>query len=478
MVVGRYRGFLIVLCLLAVLPVVLGASYGLDVAPVKNDIFRNESAVYTITVDNFQSFDTRFQIYTIDPSWNIRTDPVTPAVPANSRQSFTLYVRPTGDASFGAQGLSVNFKDLGTGSLLKRELVVNLRSGSERIGEYAPAVTLDVFMPYEVDPREPVPVRLEMRNRNRLNITNLTVIVQSDHFSKTFQTSLPPLSERTRDVTNLRIDPLTPPGETEMLVQLIYNGEQLTRLEKNYRVEEYTTVQRNVQTDNAFFKTAKTVTVRNEGNVENTAVVSVPTSMLKTLFISSSIKHVREVQDGQSALVWRIDLAPNETRTFTYTENYRVLALLLLLIIGGGIAYLLLRSPLVMMKEAVGVAKEDGVSRIKVRIFLRNRSSRIIRDLQVTDRVPSLADVVETESPGTLNPNKMAVSEKKGTLLRWNLDVLEPYEERVLTYQAKSKLKIIGRMSLPKARARFTYKDKERAVHSNNIEVVERFREK
>ena len=128
--------------------------------------------------------------------------------------------------------------------------------------------------------------------------------------------------------------------------------------------------------------------------------------------------------------------------------------------------------------EAVGIAKEDGVSHLKVRIYLKNRSARAILGITLTDRVPSIADVIKAESPGSITPSKIAVSEKGGTLLRWELEQLEPYEERVVTYLAKSKLRIIGRISMPTAKARFTLGDKERVVYSNNIEVVQRFKDR
>jgi hypothetical protein len=47
----------------------------------------------------------------------------------------------------------------------------------------------------------------------------------------------------------------------------------------------------------------------------------------------------------------------------------------------------------------------------------------------------------------------------------------------VVTYQLKSKLKIIGRMKLPNARVKFTAKGRERVIYSNNIELIERFRD-
>ena len=206
--------------------------------------------------------------------------------------------------------------------------------------------------------------------------------------------------------------------------------------------------------------------------------MSVPSSLLKSIFVSSDTEYSRELVDGSRALVWNVPLAPGERRTLSFTENYRVLVLIALILVLSAIGYVLLRSPVAVVKEAVGLAKHDSVSQLKVRLFIKNRSARSVQGISVTDRVPSIADVIRAEAPGSISPSKVAVSEKGGTLLRWDLEVLEPYEERVVTYIARSKLKIIGRISLPTAKVRYTTNGKERVIYSNNIEVVERFRDR
>ncbi|MDD9952984.1 MAG: hypothetical protein OXR66_01465 [Candidatus Woesearchaeota archaeon] len=474
------RGQWIIGCFLLLLlcPLAYSASFGIGVEPTKNEIIRNETATYNVTVTNFEQNDAKFQIYTVDPKWQVATEPNNPSILAVEKGSFTLFLRPTASSDLGTQGVSVTFKDINSGGLIRKSIVLNLRSGNTLYGEYTPTVTLDVNMPYELDPREEIPLQLELRNRNALNITNMTILLESPHFSKTASVRLAPLSEKTVDLSGLRIDPLTTPDEAEFSISLYYNGETVNRLEKNYRIKEYTRVQEHITEKSFFFKTTKTVTVTNEGNVDNTAVITIPSGFFKSLFVGSSLDHDRTLSEGERVLLWKIPLSPNETRVFTYSVNYRIIILLLLLAAAGWIAYMMLRSPVIVLKEAVGIAKPDGMSRVKVRIFIKNRSARLVRGIHVLDKVPSLAEVLKTDSPGSMPPSKIAVSEKQGTLLRWQLDVLEPYEERVLTYQARSKLKIIGKMSLPRSKVKFTAEGKERVVYSNNLELVEKFRDR
>jgi hypothetical protein len=466
-----------VLLLILIAPAV-HAAYGVVVTPIDVDILRNESATYEVSISNFDASPADFQIFTIDPNWNVKLEPLNLVVMPESQKSVKLSLRPSSTANPGTQGVNVNFRNLDTGEVQRKTLLLTMRQYGVPDKEYAPTVALDILVPYDIDPREPVPLRLQVRNRNPLNITNLTILVGATHFETTSSMTLAPLSERTKDITGIMLDPRTSPGEGELRVQLIYNGEVVNQLARNYRIKEYTEIREQVTQDAFFFKTAKTITIMNNGNIQNTAVVTVPTSLVKSLFVSSSLPYENEVRDGQRVLLWRIPLGAEETREFGYTENYRILVLLVLLALLGVVLYIMLRSPVVALKEAVAIAHTEGVSDIKVRVFVKNRSAKLIQGIQVTDRVPSLAEVLKTQSPGSIAPTKIAVSDKQGTLLRWDLEVLEPFEERILTYQVKSKLKIIGRMKLPNARIRYTVGGKERAVYSNNIELVEKFKDR
>lgn len=475
----RHRSLLLGFLVLLLVPAVaFAASFGVTVAPIVDTVERGESATYRVSISNFGVDEAQFQVYTIDPTWAVKVTPLGPLVPAQSQGTFTISLRPSTQAPSGAQGVPVTFKDLTTGTIIKRDVVVTLRGGNSQGLEYEPTVALDVVLPYDVDPREQVPLRLNLRNRNALNITNLTLRISSPQFQTELALALPPLSERTVDVPGIRIDARTPPGEQDVSVRALYRGETVAQLEKNYRISSYSTISEQVQERSFAFKTIRSVRITNDGNVQNTAVVSVPTSLLKSLFVSSATAYERELVDGHRALVWRVPLGAGETREVEFTENYRVLVLLALVLILCAVGYVFLRSPIIVLKEAVGLAKHDGVSQVKVRLFIKNRSSRIIQGISVTDRVPSIADVVRAETPGSISPSKVAMSEKGGTLLRWDLEVLEPYEERVVTYVARSKLKIIGRMTLPVAKTRYTVNGKERVIHSNNIEIVERFKDR
>ena len=107
------------------------------------------------------------------------------------------------------------------------------------------------------------------------------------------------------------------------------------------------------------------------------------------------------------------------------------------------------------------------MNEMKVRVFVKNRSRRQVNRLRVIDRVPHIAEFITNAHLGTLQPSKVTKSERRGTIVRWDIDSLEPYEERIISYKIKSKLKIVGKMVLPPAKIKFHGRaNRERVVTS------------
>ena len=68
----------------------------------------------------------------------------------------------------------------------------------------------------------------------------------------------------------------------------------------------------------------------------------------------------------------------------------------------------------------------------------------------------------------------MTSTDKSHNLLSWNMDVLDPYEERLIVYKLKSSLNIVGNISLPPSKVRFHTATGERSFVSNNVKLLHR----
>lgn len=451
----------------------MAANYQIDVTPLNNSIIPTQSASFKVLVSNFEKQQQRFQVYTLDPDWSLRFEPMLYTVPPTQLTEYIMYVRPRDNIGYGTHGVSVFFKNLADGIILKQSLIVLVNDPNQLPGVYTPSVKLDVSLPQDVDPRQSFKVGISLRNRNPLNMSTVTVRVSSSLFNSSYDTSLASLGETQKDLT-FRLDPHQAPGQYPVRVTLVYRNSTINEFSTPLVVAPITAVDEQEQDSSGYFRTESRLLLENTGNVETTYDAKLPTSWIRTIFTSTAPKTASERIGGQRYYVWHVHLAPGETAQVAMTENYRLLIVLIVLAIIAVIGYYLFRSPLIAVKETIALKEGEGSSNLKVRIFVKNRTGKTLDAVIVTDRIPSIASYVKREVLGMVSPTKVVHAEKKGTILKWDLDILEPYEERILSYSLTSKLKIVGKIRLPSAKIHFaTSGGKERVTYTKDASYEE-----
>ncbi len=128
-----------------------------------------------------------------------------------------------------------------------------------------------------------------------------------------------------------------------------------------------------------------------------------------------------------------------------------------------------------MLRKSFRIVRtqEDGITDLKVKLDVKNRSNKELTEVEVMDMIPPIAELVREFDVGTLAPEKIVKNEKKGTVLKWIIDVLEPNEQRVITYKITTKFSIIGGLSLPVSQARVATKSGSIRTAVSNIAGVE-----
>jgi hypothetical protein len=129
---------------------------------------------------------------------------------------------------------------------------------------------------------------------------------------------------------------------------------------------------------------------------------------------------------------------------------------------------------LLFKRAKIIASTDDGITEIRVKLHIKNRSGKEIRSVKVIDRYPKIVSLVETEGIGTLKPIKMLSADKVQSLLMWNLEALEPYEERLISYTLRSRLNIVGNMHLHSAKVKFLTASGERTTSSNDVMLMHR----
>ena len=449
---------------------VQGAEFDVNIQNINSQIFHGETAVYNVTIYNFED---NSRVYTINlgaiqaTSW-IKS-PNSVSVPALGERSFELRLRPTASVRTGSYQLPLSISTSGQPPV-NRDLSVRVLADGEITG-YVPNVAVSTQDLGAQDPRQTVEVRVDLNNRNQRVYPNLTLTVSSSLFEANQSFELGGLESTTR-IFSFDIDPMTPSGDLDIRVTGYSNSlnRNIFSADQKISIGSYSVIDPSITEKTTFFKTNYDISLENEGNVVREKEVALKANLFQRMFLSSSHDYeVVEIADSKH-VQWTVELQPGQEMVITTTKNYRPLAYLVILIVLLVIAYYLFRSPLILKKQAVFIQNDDeGVSDVKLRVFLKNRSKKTLYNISVTDLLPKITQYVPNDELGSLKPSKVTKKSSKGTILYWTIEMLEPLEERILTYNISSSLKIVGNLSLPRARAKFeSAEGKESKTFSGN----------
>ncbi len=444
------------------------ADFDVKSTAVKKDIFAGEVAEFTVEITNNFDQDDVISFSTQDSSWVLLTQQF--SVPSGETKSFAFKLSPTSDVALGIHAISIKIKSARDNDVQFELFVVNVRPYDPIFGEYRPSVQFGVTIGKEVDPRKKIPVEIYMRNRNALDIGMAEIVIESDLFNDVIRTSLGPLEELRTEYL-YEIDPLQEPGLFSLNVALRVKNATISTASQNYEVMPYALMTMDSEPKNFLFKSEEVITLENLGNAGSTKTINLQTTWLERIFTSSNPDSIVVKTDQGSSLQWDVYLGSQELKTITVTTNYRLPIIILLIIVILIALYYVMRSPLILSKEAIIGESEEGSQQLKIRVFIKNRTRKSVASVSVIDKIPGIAELIKKKSVGTLHPDKVS-TQGKGTVLKWNLDNLEPFEERIITYEIKSKLKIIGNVSLPSTRTKFMDGNRERTIYSNKILVT------
>ncbi|MBI2145923.1 hypothetical protein HYU22_01110 [Candidatus Woesearchaeota archaeon] len=449
----RWR-FFIALVLLVLSSSFVLAQSTIDVTPLDYQITTAEEASFEVTVSNTENVTRVYTLYGLDAVWGVDVADRKFSLNPEQSKTTTVRVKPLGpfQPSTYAIKLYVDASTPGDTAPVERyqrDLTVVLYP--EQPVEYLPSIGVTVDVNEKISPRNPLSIKLFLENRNPLNLAGMTVRIESDipEFAQDAVVDLPPREQKTVEFS-ITPNPYQQPREYTLFFVFERNGETIKVVEKKieilpllpgFRVEPIE--------ETIFLKKFTQVRITNEGNVLNTQDVKVPVSLPAALFTSGV--DVGSEQ-GRFYLHWSLALRPNESTTIEYVTNYRILLYIIVLLALFGLFYWAVQPPVQVRKHAVAVkAGEDGtLSELKVTLEVRNRSRRQLKNIVVTDIVPSIANVTKNLELGTLKPLEIKETHR-GTKISWSLPELDGHEHRIITYALRTKLNVLGDFSLPRA---------------------------
>ncbi|NOZ81499.1 MAG: hypothetical protein GXP63_07605, partial [DPANN group archaeon] len=427
------------------------AGISADVSAIKNIITKDQLAIFNLTLTNDMPIIDDIEIYSPDNlAWDIYTVPRSDyrvnVFPETTR-NVLLYIKPL-YVSSGIYDLRLDITSHRTKQKIRANLPVEVKPDSTAVKEYTPFITASINIPEEVDPREPLRFSLTLRNIVPIWMNNVRIRLKGSLIDQSYTTTLGPKEEKEIEFI-AHLDPYQSPRKDTVGGEVIYLTENKSYLfeipKQGYAVKAYADFEVLEEKVSTFYSSRITLKVTNKGNIRKSDDVKSPQVFMDWLFAGTDREWTTKVKDGETVHSWALSLEPNQTITITLTRNYLPVYLTILVIGLLIFFYYLFRSPIILEKSAKKLlTSEEHLRSLKVRIYIKNRTNKVLEEVKIVDRIPQMIEVDKEFHIGTIKPDKILKHTGRATKVIWTIPVLESLEERIITYQLTSKLEIVG----------------------------------
>jgi len=114
-----------------------------------------------------------------------------------------------------------------------------------------------------------------------------------------------------------------------------------------------------------------------------------------------------------------------------------------------------------MIKKKINYVRTKG-GEFALKVQLKVKARRYVERIKVDDRIPHLVSLYDKF--GAVTPDKIDSTNRR---LEWNVDSLNPGEERIFSYIVYSKIGVVGKFELPAAKAIYEREGKIKSSVSN-----------
>lgn len=416
------------------------AGFNAEINTVKEQASTDSPAEFQIEVENTANIEKRFSLsYEFSKaSWVYLDNPKT--IQPGEKENFTVTFSPDDNAVQNRYQFRIFVTDrstnqrqsvTGTFRVLRQYdfnfLELNLDKDSYKPGEViTQTISVQNVAPRTIDDFE---VRTRLLEQTKTEEGTTTIPGGQKQFTFTYST-----------------EPGQPPGEQEILIEILQNGEVIQNTTQTLNIEEnpQSTVQKGEE-DRLIQKMTQT-TVTNTGNVEtNTTINTTIPNYLDPITVFNQPYQRFTSEEGETTYYWDVVLQPGEQRTITQTINYWIPLVVALILVGSLIAIKKMTGGIKFTKTVVEESDEDI---IKVSITLENKTGKTHQNLEVTDYIPNVVQLDE-EHEMTKPETK---TKTEGTILTWSVDDFRPGEKRIIQYKVKPKVKVEGGITFKPAK--------------------------
>lgn len=457
-----------------ILMILLAASvsaFNVSISPSQRSVVIDDVAAFNITISHSLPQSERFDVFSPDVVWDVRTEEPLNLGPGGSL-STVLLVKPLYIAP-GVYSVPLHVRRMSTGDVVKRGLLLEILSKDQPALTYLPAVRGSVEVPQSIDPRNPAVVKVNLENQNALNLPEVHVKLRGGVLTADKKTSLESFQKKTLSIEIPLSSDISPQRDLLRASVIAYDSEgkayQFDLSPQEFEIIPYSDILSTVEEDVGVFRTERVITLNNTGNVPRSTVYKFEVGFLQKFFTKAD----PEAEMVGNQLVWEMSIEAKGHRKVEVITNYWSLVVFFALVCLVFVAYYIFRSPIVLQKRAhVVTTREGGISEMKVLLTVKNRGRGTVNKVRVLDLIPTFGEYAEKAGYGTIPPSGVVKNERKGTVVKWELPSMGPGEDVILSYRIKSKFKILGSVQLPPASAKFEISQgREQSVKSSVAET-------
>lgn len=456
--------------------------FSVEVVAVENKILPAGTAKFELKITNDEDYEgnilRKYSISVENTGEWLRIDYSRSGVDVGKLSSGTaeISMRAREDTDYGTYFVKTTITNQATNENVEVLLPVGIKTAEEIAGTRVPDLRVSLDVPTKIDPREENIITIYLFNKNNRDIPELTIELESELLGeKELKESLEPNEEKEVKI-NLELDDLTEPQEDTVKGVVRVGEYRFTPTAKTFEIVDYNTeLSVEPKVNKGFFTITKTITIENKGNQNIEDIIKSERGIVSGLFTKTE-PEARTVEiEGIKYYSWDLNVDPTVKSSITITTNYQPIVWIIILIILVFVVKYMVKSKVRVFKRSTSLEmSEGGLSKIKILLTIRNDTGKPIKNIEVRDVIPHIANIKKEFPMGTLKPDKILMHKSKGTIVKWKIEELDTSEERIIKYEIKTKLSIVGSLTLPSAKVIYkTGRGRERTVTSDKLSTGE-----
>ena len=430
--------------------------------PIQNEALPGESVSYILHINNNENEDQTVTIKSVDLNWILDNENFKFNMDAGEKRDVTVSFKPLGSLKPGRYGINLFVMTKNT----KLEKVL-----ASTVVDYSKALDVTFSSLPVLDPRKKTVALLNVRNNYNVLLNNIDLEVKGEHFELKQKLTLD--KRESKDVElQVTMPSDSVEGNYKLKVRALVDDDKLLAdKEFSYTVGSYDDLKQVVEQEGRFLISGEDVELNNEGNSRVSQVYTKDFDFFAYMFASFSPEPTKVKRaNGAYTVEWSYVLGPKDSKTISYSVNYRIptLIFIIIILIAAGVYVFRKKNAIVLTKRVLAMHGQEGsVHVMKVDLNIKNRGNMGVNNVRIVDRVPN--SIKSPAQFGSASPSYIKPA-SDGTVMVWDIPHIGRGEEKIITYRLEGK-HAVSSFAFPPAVAKYTSFGRAMAARSGIVNL-------